>query len=395
MGQLHVRSNARLKYRTFYMRDTIVIAGSIAHKPWHGGHTWVFLQYLLGFKKLGWDVVFIDWLPIEESGLAASRGVHYFREVMNAFHPEGDFALLYDNCRKSLGLSRERVLERVARSALLLNVMGFLQDEEILQAAPKRAFLDIDPGFGQMWQALGLCTIFRDNDYYLTIGENIGDPSCQVPTCGLQWIATRPPVQLDYWPVHKSGATHFTSVASWRGAYGPIPYKGRTYGLRVHEFRKFFPLPVQSHGRFELALSIDPSDAADRERLETSGWHLIEPRSVAADPWQYRDFVQQSGAEFTVAKNMYVDTQSGWFSDRTVCYLASGKPVLVQDTGIRHLNPSGKGLLTFRSLEDAVEGVREIVSNYAVHSAGAREVAAELFDSGKVLSRLLKNLSIN
>src|SRR5262249_2968357 len=159
----------------------------------------------------------------------------------------------------------------------------------------KRVFLDIDPGFGQMWQDLGLQTMFNGHDYYVTIGENIGQNGCSVPTCGLKWITSRQPVHLDSWTPNGNSARHgFTTVASWRGAYGPVEFCGKTYGLRAHEFRKLASLPKSTGERFEIALDIHPADTADKLLLEKSGWMLTEPRAVAGDPWRYRSYIQDS-----------------------------------------------------------------------------------------------------
>jgi hypothetical protein len=383
----------------------IVISGSIAQKPWQGGHAWVFLQYLLGFRKLGWDVLFLDQLepemcvnsegrpcPVEESA-----NLLYFLRIMEDFDLKGVYALLYNRGERFIGVSRSEVLERTARSTLLLNIMGFLRDPEILDRSQNRVFLDIDPGFGQMWQELGLHATFTGHHHYVTIGENIGQPECGVvPTCGLDWITTRQPIVLDYWqPNGIAPIRSFTTIASWRGAYGPVPFQGKMYGLRVHEFRKFASLPAFAAQRFELALDIHSEDAADRILLEKGGWVLVDPRMVASSPRKYRNYIQASSAEFMIAKNMYVETQSGWFSDRSICYLASGKPVLAQDTGLKRLYPSGQGLLTFGSMEEAICGVRQISRDYRAHSLAARAIAAEFFDSDRVLSCLLQKLSIN
>jgi hypothetical protein len=382
---------------------TIVIAGSLAQKPRQGGHAWVFLQYLLGFRRLGWDVLFVDELDparcTDEAGIACppepSRNVRYVRDVMQRFGLGDAFALGGGRGGKSLGLGRAEVFERVGRSAFLVNVMGFLKDEEILARAPRRVFLDIDPGFGQMWKALNLADVFRSHDDFVTIGENIGRPDCPVPTCGLPWITTPQPVVLEHWPCRPAlPQAPWTSVASWRGAYGPVEYRGRTYGLRVHEFRKFADLPRRSGRPFQLALDIDPAETKDLALLATGGWSLVDPRRVAGDPWSYRDYVQGSRAEFMVAKNMYVQANSGWFSDRSLCYLASGRPVLAQDTGLRRLYPTGEGLLTFATLEEALDGVEAVERDYARHARAARALAEEYFDSDKVLSRLLGKLGV-
>jgi hypothetical protein len=283
--------------------------------------------------------------------------------------------------------------------------MGFLDDEEILGGAPRRVFLDIDPGFGQMWRELGLADLFVGHDDYLTIGENIGQPDCHIPTCGLDWITTCQPVVLDHWapdrntadrvsPGGDSPGKFFTSIASWRGAYEPVVYKGVTYGLRVHEFRNFAALPRLTGRPFQLALDIHAAERHDRALLDANGWSLVEPGRVAADPWAYQGYIQRSKAEFMVAKNMYVQSNSGWFSDRSICYLASGKPVLVQDTGVRDRYQTGRGLLLFTTLDEALHGVEALCCHYASHAAAARTIAGDYFDSDKVLSRLLAKLAI-
>jgi hypothetical protein len=198
------------------------------------------------------------------------------------------------------------------------------------------------------------------------------------------------------WPIAiSSGSTRFTTVASWRGAFGAIAHAGRHYGLKVHEFRKFISLPgyfehdSQDKPAFEIALDVHPGDAADLQALESNHWKITNPKSVAANADAFRRYVQNSSAEFSVAQGIYVDTNSGWFSDRTVRYLASGKPALVQNTGFGKNIPTGKGLIAFSSLEEAANGVREIVGNYTAHAAEARLIAEEYFDSDIVLRGLL------
>jgi hypothetical protein len=384
------------------MRETIIVAGSVAQRPHIGGHTWVFLQYLLGFRRLGWDVLFVDRLEPEmcvgengePSSFADSANLRYLAEVMERFGLVDSWSLLYDGGREVAGLGRDEVIERTAGSALLINVMGYLEDEEILAAAPLRAFLDIDPGFGQIWKELGLHDLFRGHDRFLTVGTRIGSPDCEVPVCGLDWIPIMPPVELAEWPAQSHRGGRFTSVASWRGAFGPLDYEGRTLGLRVHEFRRFFELPERSPAEFEVALDIDEAETKDIRALRSHGWELADPRQVAGDPWRYRDYIQRSAAELMVAKNLYVETRSGWFSDRSACYLASGRPVLAQDTGLDGLLPTGEGLITFSTLEEAAAGVEEINRDYGRHSGAARQIAEEHFATERVLPRLLQELGV-
>jgi hypothetical protein len=383
-------------------RPRITIAGSIAQKPHQAGHSWQFLQYLLGFRRLGWDVLFVDRL---EDALCrdgdgrpcapqASVNLSYVDALMREFELGGAWSVVLDGGRHA-GLPRARVLEHVRDSDLLINVMGFLADDELLGAARRRVFLDTDPGFGQMWRDLGLADIFAGHDAHVTIGERIGRADCAIPTCGLDWITTPQPVVLDGWPVAPPpapGRDAFTTIGRWRGAYGPIDHGGRRYGLRVHEFRRFAGLPNACGGRFELALDIDPAETADLALLAGGGWSLVDPARAAATPRSYREYIAGSAAEFMVAKGMYVDTRSGWFSERSICYLASGRPVLAQDTGLADLYPLGEGLLAFATLDEAVAGVEAIRSDPALHARAARALAEQHFDSDRVLTRLLERL---
>ena len=384
------------------MADTVVISGALAQKPRHGGHTWVILQYLLGFRRLGWDVLFIDRLEpamcADEAGAACgiehSVNLRFFADVMGGFGLKDSCALLDESGESVYGVAREEARERVGGAAFLFNIMGYLKDEGLLARARKRVFLDIDPGFGQMWRDLGWHDPFAGHDLFVTIGEHIGRPGCAIPTCGLRWITTPQPVVLDYWEPRAEEGEWFSSVASWRGAYAPIEYKGETYGLRVHEFRRYAALPRLSRQPFRLALDIHPSETKDIELLTENGWLLLDPKSAVGGPRKYQEFIRGSKAEFMVAKGIYVKTRSGWFSDRSICYLASGRPVIAQDTGLSDLYPLGEGLLPFRTLDEAAAAVASVAGDYARHSRAARALAEVHFDSDKVLSRLLTKLDV-
>jgi len=386
------------------MRDTIIIAGSLAQRPFAGGHTWQFLQYLLGFRRLGYDVLFLDWLDEDMSRDASgqpcavgdSANLDYLTHVLDGFGLGGDFSVSAGRDGQTFGIPRRKVLERVRSSAMLLNIMGFLDDEEILSAAPRRVFLDTDPGFGQMWQDLGLATLFRGHDDYVTIAENIGQPDCGIPTLGIDWVTTCQPVLLEEWrrPEGTVSAKWITGIGAWRGAYGPIDHNGTRFGLRVHEFRKFAALPRDTGQPFQLALEIDEADARDLQMLEEGGWCRVDPRVVTRDPWIYRQYIHESRAEIMIAKGMYVQTRSGWFSERSMCYLAAGRPVLAQDTGIRTLYPADEGLVIFSTPDEAIRGARALDADYERHSSAARAVAEEYFDSDRVLPRLLSKLGI-
>jgi hypothetical protein len=377
---------------------SIVIAAALAQRPNVGGHTWFALQYLLGFRELGWEVLLVDRL---DAGMCRDRAgdpcppessssLAHLAAVMERFELGDHWAVLLPD-GKSAGLPRAEVERRVGSSDLLLNVMGYLDDEDLLAASPLRVFLDIDPGFGQMWRELDLCDPFAGHDRFVSVGLNIGGEDCGIPHCGLEWIASPPPVVLEHWPV-ASGGTAFTSVASWRGPYDPVEYEGRTYGLRVHEFRRFLDLPGRTGAEFAIALSIDPSEAPDLARLSAGGWTLLDPEAVAGDPFAYNRFIQGSGAEFTVAKGMYVETRSGWFSDRSACYLASGKPVVAQDTGFSSHLPVGEGLIPFSTLDEAVGAIEQASADPAGHGRAAREIAEQHLDASLVLARLIDEL---
>jgi hypothetical protein len=184
----------------------------------------------------------------------------------------------------------------------------------------------------------------------------------------------------------------FTTVASWRGGYGRVEADGRTFGQKAHEFRRFIEVPKQVDQEFEIALEIDAADAQDADALRACEWHLVDPSSVASTPDDFRRYVQRSGAEFSVAQGIYVETLSGWFSDRTTRYLASGKPALVQDTGFSRNLPTGEGLLAFTTFQEAVDSVADIARDYDAHAATARAIAVEHFDSHKVLAQLLNEV---
>jgi hypothetical protein len=266
--------------------------------------------------------------------------------------------------------------------------MGFLDDEDLLALPERRAFLDIDPGFTQMWHALGLAEMVVGHDAYVTVGENIGRSDCTIPTCGVEWVTTPPPVVLAEWPWTDRDAYSITGIGAWRGPYAPVRYGDVDYGLRVHEFRRLADLPARNtEACFDYALDIDPVETRDVELLTERGWRLLPPEVVAGTPGLYREFIQGSMAELMVAKNMYVRSRSGWFSDRSACYLASGRPVIAQDTGRRETHDAG--LLTFSTAEEAAGAVDMMLADYPRQRRAARDIAEGSFDSDMVLTRLI------
>ena len=381
-------------------RGPIIVAGGVAQRVGRSGHTWVFLQYLLGLRRLGWDVLFLDRLEPEmcadENGRPCapedSMAFAYLENSFRAAGLAGAWAIL-DGDGRCLGCSRREVIEFARSAPFLLNFMGYCTDEEILAAVECRVFIDLDPGLGQMWQRLGLADLFSGHDAFVTVGTRIGSPGCLVPTCGLPWIRTLPPVVLEEWPRVEEPGDAITTIATWRGDSGPIEYEGRTYGLRLHSFRDLLPLPGRSDQEFRVALDIHPLETSDLARLAEEGWIVEDPLVVAADPAAYRDFIAASRAELMVAKTLYTDTRSGWISDRSACYLASGRPVIASDTGFGATIPAGEGLLPFSTVDEAAAGIDRIASDWKRHARAARELAEEWFDSDRVLDRLIDEVA--
>ena len=381
-----MRSSVRLPGSS----ERIALSASLAQRPHWGGHAWVFLQYLIGFRNLGYDVLFVDRLTPE---MDATEGANYLQTVMDEFGLSENYCLLGADDKTIAGLERSAAVDRLRDALCLINFNGFLDDDEFLDAAPCRVYLDIDPGFGQMWRELGLHDAFAAHDVFVTLAEKIGRPGCRVPTCGLEWITTRQPVVLDQWPSRFDEGGAFTSIASWRGPFAPIVYDGTTFGLRVHEFRALAELPRLTGQQFELALDIDPAEVGDLDLLRRMGWRLLAPQRVAGSPNEYRRFIGGSKAEFMVAKSMYVETRGGWFSDRSACYLASGRPVIAQDTGLAGLYPLGEGLLSYSTLDEAAAAVESVTSNYPHHARAAREIAEAEFGSDRLLAALLERIA--
>ena len=381
-------------------RLTIILSGMMAAVPHQGGATWSVLQYLLGFRRLGHDVYFVE--PVQEAALRPTgapldRTVNaaYFRRVTADFGLEDSSSLLVAGTRQTVGLPYDR-LRRVARRAdVLVNISGLLADEELTAHIPLRAYLDLDPAFTQLWHAAqGIDMRFAGHSHFVTIGQAIGRGGCAVPTCGLSWITTPQPVVLEHWSVAERIAHDaFTTVGNWRG-YGSIEHEGVFYGQKAHSLRRFIALPTLTGERFALALAIHPDETNDLRALSDNGWRLLDPARVARTPASYRRFVRGSKAEFGVAKSGYVAAGCGWFSDRSVCYLASGRPVIAQETGFGRFLPTGEGLFAFDTNDEVLASIEALDSDYASHARAARTIAEDHFDSDKVLSHLLEKLGV-
>jgi hypothetical protein len=312
---------------------------------------------------------------------------------MDEFQLTKSAALLLQGTRETVGLSYDAVASFARGADLLVNVTGMLTDRELIGGIPSRAYLDLDPAFIQIWHAVEKIDMRLDgHTHFATVGLAMGTPPCKAPTCGRRWITTLQPVVLSQWPFGteiKHDA--FTTVGNWRG-YGSVHYNGAFYGQKAHSLRELMKLPQYLQEHFMLAMAIHPDETADLAALRDNGWQLIDPKSVAGTPQRYSQFIQGSKAEFGVAKGGYVKSGCGWFSDRSACYLASGRPVVAQETGFSRFLPTGQGLLAFSSLEEAAIAVERVNEDYAGHSRAARALAEFHFASDTVLQRLLQKL---
>jgi hypothetical protein len=366
----------------------IVVSGMIASDPNQGGASWAVLQYVLGLRRLGHHVTLVE--PVDE--LTMER-VSSFKATTTRFGLTQAASLLQSHSRATAGSSFEHVLDECSRADLLINVSGMLRAEELVESIPVRVYLDLDPAFNQLWAtADGIDVGFANHTHFVTVGQRVGTAGCEVPTCGRKWIHSLPPVVLERWPyAAKTRHRAFTTVGNWR-AYGSIEVGGRRYGQKAHSMRRLMQIPSSSAHHFAVALSIHPDEESDLAALRANGWRLLDPATAAGTTSAYRGFIQTSFAEIGIAKSGYVDSNCGWFSDRSACYLASGRPVLAQDTGFSVSIPTGNGLLAFRDVDEACEAADIVCSRYEHHRRAARQVAEEFFDSDLVLGRILEEV---
>ena len=235
---------------------------------------------------------------------------------------------------------------------------------------------------------------FAAHTHFVTVGLAIGQNDCTVPTCGLSWITTLQPIVLDYWPLaERITYDAFTTIANWRG-YGSIEHQGVLYGQKAHTLREFIKLPMLTDEQFLLALAIHPGETKDLAALAANQWRLLDPAMVASTPSDYQRFIQGSKGEFGIAKSGYAKSRCGWFSDRSVCYLASGRPVIAQETGFSQFLPTNVGLFAFKTTDDVLTAIESIRSDYHRHAIAARSIAEEYFESDRVLGQLLQKIGV-
>jgi hypothetical protein len=302
---------------------------------------------------------------------------------------DGHVALLVAASHETAGVPYGTLREAAQRADLLVNVNGMLRDPALMESIPIRLYLDLDPVFNQLWAEQGIDVGLDGHTHFATVGLGLGAPGTSLPTAGRSWTPTLQPVVLAEWPfAPEAPCDGLTTVANWR-SYGSLERDGVRYGQKAHSFRRFFGLPGRTDVAVRAALAIHDDERDDIASLKANGWDLLDASAMAGTPDRYRRFVQGSWAELGIAKEGYVVSGSGWFSDRSVCYLASGRPVLGQETGFSDFLPTGDGLLAFATLEELLVGIEDLRADYPRHRRGARALAEDVFDSDTVLPKLL------
>jgi hypothetical protein len=369
----------------------IVCSGHLIRYP-VGGFTAHHLQYLLGFQQLGHQVVYFEDFGWPQScyDFAAntmtddpSYGLQYWNTLLGQLGVRLPWCFLSAD-GQCFGMSRDRLDQACRECDIYFNLSNINWIPE-LWGCRRRVLIDTDPVFTQI-RAHGLGGSFDRYHSLFTYALNIINPDCTVPDAGESWLPTRQPVALDIWP-GSSAPKHgrFTTLMNWT-AYGEHQHEGRTFGQKDREFDAYFDFPARVGETLELAVRV-PQDV--RQRMERGGWHIADPRGPSQSLTHFRDYVQNSAAEFALAKHGYVITRSGWFSDRSACYLALGRPVILQDTGFSSALPCGLGLLTFANPDEATAAVRTVRVDYEAHCRAARSIAREHLDSRIVLTDLL------
>lgn len=373
----------------------IVVSGYIVRYPLAGNVTAHF-SYVLGLARLGHEVWFVEdagwpdscYTPDSDAMTSdASYGLAYLAELLEVSGLAGHWAFR-DSRGNWHGRTAAEVEDLLAAADLYLEVGGVSELPQMRTAA-HRAYVDMDPVFTQFGGFANHRLI--EFDTLFSYGMNIGKPNCSIPTLGRKWHPLRPPIILDEWarprsvPETSVKSGRWTTIASWN-AYGPREHNGETYGQKDVEFSRFIDLPRMAPVTLELALG---GTGVPVDRLRRHGWCLADALAVSRDRECYRRYIWNSRGEFSVAKNAYVKTRSGWFSDRSATYLAAGRPVVVQDTGARDLVPAGCGFLVFSTPNGAIDALAAVEADYQTHAASARQLATTYFDSDTVLNGML------
>ncbi len=380
-------------------RDIVVLAGYFGRCPL-GGYGWQILHYLLGLQELGFDAYFYEdtayfgdcFDPV--SGMMYStpeRGIEALEKAFTRFGLQ-DRWIFRDAQRDCIhGLTKERAHDVLSNARLIITLAPVTRLAR--RKNERKIFIDIDPGYTQLRLHQGdasLREFLAEHDVHFTIGENIGTARCPIPGGGFDWLPTRQPVVTHLWEAPPANpAAPFTTLGRWDEARRDTTFEGEIYGWnKRQQWMPFLRLPQDTGARFVLAMDID-KNPADRELLQAHGWNITDPLAVSRDLEKYRRFIQNSQGEFTVAKDLNIRLKTGWFSDRSVCYLAAGRPVVNQATGFEDLLPTGEGLFAFRTPDEAARAIQEIRFNPELHGRAARRIAIEHFEATAVLGSLL------
>jgi hypothetical protein len=372
----------------------------------YGGQTWLYLNWLRGLHALGHDVWYVEddtvwpYDPIRDAVTDdCAYAVGHIAECLKRVGLADRWAFrLADRAGACWGLTEPALIDLYRSADALLNVGGAVDLREEHLAAPFRVYLETDPVTAQLRLANGddhTRRAFAAHHVLVTYGENYGAPDCGVPLNGHRYRTTRQPVDLDLWPAsYDPEARCFTTIGNYRQDGGDVAYRGQVYHWsKHHEWEKILDLPRRTRQPFELALNV--ADDADRARLHAHGWRVVSPLTFSLDVFgAYPAYIRGSRAELTVAKDQNVRLRSGWFSERDACYLASGKPVIAQDTGFGAVLPTGEGLFAFRTIDEALAAVDAVNRDYARQCAAARDVAAACFAARGVAGRLLRDLGL-
>lgn len=371
-----------------------------------GGVAWDYGQYALGLEQLGWEVFYLEDTggPTYDPGNGlygdeCSYGVSFLRSSLEEMSPRlGDRWRFRAIDGTTHGLSDAAFAEVVASADLLINVSGSALLRDAYMRCPRKVLIDTDPGWNHFvnypkwdsnpgWQGTHG---WRSHDLFFTYAEQIGSSQCALPELGIEWRRTRPPVVMDRWAAQSPGST-WTTVMTWNNFRKPVVYRGVIYGTKEMEFWKVESLPKVCASQFELAVG---GAQPPVERWRGLGWSVVDSKSVSGSAADYRSYVQSSRGEFSVGKNLYVATHSGWFSCRSACYLAAGRPVVAQDTGFSYVLPTGEGLLAFSDFDEARDAIERVEADYERHQQKAKEIARTCFDARVVLGELLGQVGL-
>jgi hypothetical protein len=364
------------------------------------GVTYQFLHFLIGLRRLGYDPYYIEdsgrWIydpALNDLSPDATDNLNAIVPVLEAhgFKYRWAFRGNYPGGR-CYGMTEENILRLYREAEGFLNVTGAQELRDEHMACRRRIYVETDPVAAQIKVAQGnkeTIAALKAHDTHFSYGGNFGKPDCRVPLDGFSWLPTVQPVVLDLWKnhSHKANGAAFNTIATWRNKGKDIVYNGETYyWSKDREFKKILDLPKRRTVPFELAVGTDDKT---RQLLEGNQWRITNPIKLSSDTTSYRDFILKSRGEFTVAKDQNIRLRSGWFSDRSACYLAASRPVINQDTAFGSYLPTGKGLFSFQTMEDILVAIDAIESDYEGNCRAAREIAAEHFAAEKVLQSLM------